>query len=633
MFQSNTLTHNTSLQILRCEGLDMEVFNEDKSSKWKNILNKLHNTKNQAPEKLEPIKTQIDADQSHYNNINQKEDAQLEQPKTTKNDDKRTDYAYEMQLINHLHQKEIGDFSRLESIKNYLTVGQQLLHEDRVYLQDQYEQLKKVLKLNEQFSSSTISRTRTAPLQAQAILIDDVEEAPTHDFISLNKTISNLIRNSTPHFTIGIYGEWGTGKTTLMKSIEANLQGADSYEGGQKILPIWFNAWKYEREDSLATVSLLKTVGYAMAGHQRFDTLSKTIFKGLTIVSKDMMQQIAMQVVSRQNTIDDEEIDQKMDYLNKLYRDSVYYEGLDKIKEEMHSIREKDPECRVVIFIDDLDRCSPNKALEVLESIKLFLDLEGFVFVIGLSHKTVTQLITRAYETTGIKGEDYIKKIIQIPIKIPSWSKESIIDLIENSITPRLNSDYTKFLSQNSAMIAKVIDYNPRQLKRFINNVIIAFETFASKQGSPEIQFNEIFLVKILKSEWPDFYREFVTNKDFRDILRWMVTRPRELRKYFKYLRTPTEEFPIEQKNKHQLFLHKLTERSNGRVNSMMIDILSDFDNDTWFFLDNVKDVLFGIQNWKIIDSVMDVVEEFSYEIPIGSKKSKDQNVPQPTQV
>src|SRR3989304_3508967 len=218
--------YKNSLQTLRYEGLNMEVSDIDKSSKWKNILNKLHNTKNQAAEKLIPVKTQIDVDQSHYNNTNQKETVNLEQPKTEsqKNNEKRTDYAYEMQLINHLHQKEIGDFSRLESIKNYLMVGQQLLHEDRVYLQDQYEQLKKVLKLNDQFNSSTESRTRTAPLQPQAILIDDVEEAPTHDFISLSKTISNLIKNSTPHFTIGIYGEWGTGKTTLMKSIEVKLE-------------------------------------------------------------------------------------------------------------------------------------------------------------------------------------------------------------------------------------------------------------------------------------------------------------------------------------------------------------------------------------------------------------------------
>src|SRR3972149_4320378 len=177
---------------------------------------------------------------------------------------KKSDYDHEIHLINQLHQKEIGDFSRIESIKNYLMVGQQLLNEDRMYLQQQYEQLQKVLKINQQFGSTIVQKTRTAPLQAQAILIDDVEEAPTHDFISLSKTISNLIRNSTPHFTIGIYGEWGTGKTTLMKSIESNLHSTDSYVGGQKILPIWFNAWKYEREDSLATVSLLKTVGYAM---------------------------------------------------------------------------------------------------------------------------------------------------------------------------------------------------------------------------------------------------------------------------------------------------------------------------------------------------------------------------------
>src|SRR3989304_9463236 len=362
----------------------MEVFNEDKGSKWKSILKKLHN-KDQDSEKLKTIKTQIDKDQSNYNNnINsQEETIKQEQPMQTispQRNEKKSDYDHEIHLINQLHQKEIGDFSRIESIKNLLKVGQQLLNEDRMYLQQQYEQLQKVLKVNQQFGTTNVQKTRTAPLQAQAILIDDVEEAPTHDFISLSKTISNLIRNSIPHFTIGIYGEWGTGKTTLMKSIEANLHSTDSYEGGQKILPIWFNAWKYEREDSLATVSLLKTVGYAMAGHQRFDTLSKTIFKGLTIVSKDMMQQIAMQVVTKQNTIDDEDIDQKMDYLNKLYRDSVYYEGLDKIKDEMQAIREKEPECRVVIFIDDLDRCSPNKALEVLESIKLFLDLEGFVF-------------------------------------------------------------------------------------------------------------------------------------------------------------------------------------------------------------------------------------------------------------
>src|SRR3990170_3793247 len=607
----------------------MELFKEDKFSKWKHILKKLHNAKIVDPQRLDTIETQLEKGQSPFSSdINYLEEKykEFEQYLTThpnitpKEDAKKPNFEREMQMIEQLHQKEIGNFSRLESIRNYLMVGQPLLHEDSVYLSEQYEQLKKVLELNV-FNSETKSTTRTSPIQPQAILIDDVEEYPTHEFDSLSRTIANIIRNSIPHFTIGIYGEWGTGKTTLMKSIEKNLTNENPQGKEQTFLPIWFNAWKYEREENLASVSLMKTVGYAMANHSIFDQLSKTIFKGLTIVGKDVMQQIAMQAVSKKRELADEEMEERMDYLNTLYRDSVYYEGLEKIHQQMKSVRSELGDHRVVIFIDDLDRCSPIKALEVLESIKLFLDIEGFVFVIGLSHKTVTQLITQAYKLTGIKGDDYIKKIIQIPIKIPSWSKESIINLINTTITTRLNSDYTRFLSQNSAMIAKVVDYNPRQLKRFINNVIIAFETFAGKQGSPEIQFNEIFLEKILKAQWPDFYQEFVNNKNFRDIVKWMITKPREMRKYFSYLRALTEELPVEQRAKRILLLSRLAEISKGSVGSHQIDLLADFDNDTWVFFDNVKDVLFGIDNWKVVDNVMDVVEEFSFDFQIGSKK------------
>jgi len=608
----------------------MELFKEDKFSKWKHILKKLHNTKTVDSKRLDSIETKLENDQTPFSSdINyleekyqQMKDSETKPNQTSQKDEKKPNFDNELHLIEQLHEKEIGDFSRLESIKNYLMDGQPLLHEDSVYLKQKNEQLKKALGL-EEFNLEDKSKTRTQPLAPQAILIDDIEDMPTHDFDSLSRTIANIIRNSIPHFTIGIYGEWGTGKTTLMKSIEKKLSSNGGQEKTQTFLPIWFNAWKYEREENLASVSLMKTVGYAMANHNIFDQLSKIIFKGLTIVSKDVMQQIAMQAVSQKREIADEEIEEKMDYLNTLYRDSVYYEGLDKIKAQMASLRKESGDHRVIVFIDDLDRCSPIKALEVLESIKLFLDMEGFIFVIGLSHKTVTHLITQAYKMTGVKGDDYIKKIIQIPIKIPSWTRESIVDLINNTISSRLNSDYTKFLRQNSAMIAKVVDYNPRQLKRFINNVIIAFETFACKQGSPEIQFNEIFLVKILKSEWPDFYREFVNNKDFREIVKWMLTRPKDLRKYFKYIKTFSEELPSEQRVKRISFLGKLSEYTNGRIDSNLIDILADFDNDTWMFVDNVKSVMFSIGDWKVIDSVMDIVEEFSYDLPIASQKEK----------
>ena len=63
---------------------------------------------------------------------------------------------------------------------------------------------------------------------------------------------------------------------------------------------------------------------------------------------------------------------------------------------------------------------SKKKTLEVLESIKVFLGMEGFIYVIGLSHDIVTKLIDIEYKESGVKGEQYIKKIIQIPITLPN---------------------------------------------------------------------------------------------------------------------------------------------------------------------------------------------------------------------
>jgi len=533
-----------------------------------------------------------------------------------------TKFEHHLTLIKKLHEKEIGDFYRQESIRNYLKDGKALLFEDEEYLKKQFLELQKISIKTEElhYQNSVPNKDSSKP---QTILIDDVEPNPTFNFNSLGKTIAKIIKDSTPHFTIGIYGEWGTGKTTLMKAIEKNLDDPQMPRREKKVLTICFNAWQYEHEENLATVSLMKTVAYAMADHEKYESVSKTILNGLIIIGKDITQNLVQEIISKKSDETEDTFKEKINYLNKLYRDSIYFDGLKKIKQQMETIRKLEGnDYRVVIFIDDLDRCSPKKALEVFESVKLFLNMEGFIFVIALSHKTVTQLITQAYKASGVQGEDYIKKIIQIPIKIPSWSQESIAELIENKIKPNLHEEYTNFLCENSNMIAKIVEYNPRQLKRFINNVIIAFETFTSQKNSPEIKFNEIFLLNILKSEWPDFYNEMIGSYEFREIVKWMISKPKDLKRYFKYLNTYSEEGPAEKKQQRFLLLNKISERTDGKIDERQIEILSDFDFETWIFFNHCNKVLCGIKDWNLINTVMNVVEEIPYDLPVGSANS-----------
>jgi predicted KAP-like P-loop ATPase len=69
-----------------------------------------------------------------------------------------------------------------------------------------------------------------------------------------------------------------------------------------------------------------------------------------------------------------------------------------------------------VVFVDDLDRCTPEKALEVLESIKAFFDIKGIVYVIGMDSASIDHIINQKYgKNSKIKGIDYLDKIVRLP--------------------------------------------------------------------------------------------------------------------------------------------------------------------------------------------------------------------------
>lgn len=564
-------------------------------------------------------------------------------------------------IIDKLTKERIGDPLKLEQIKKKLNQEEDLSDDQKEYLMKNYESI-------QQFSedNSPTNNLRSQTLQSEenpdssendyfnqtshrieelkgeihalenqisgydsakltpklSILIDEYEPRPTANFESLSLTIANLVRSSNPHFTIGIYGDWGTGKTTLMRAVERNL---NQITKGQepKVLTIWFNAWKYERDQETITQALFKALAYKMSSHRVYNRISKTIFKSLKFFDKELVKNIQSENLPRSRHDFDKILSEKSKFVSKLQRDSIYFDGVNKIQRQMKEIRRsRGDEFRIAVFVDDLDRCSPVRVLEVLESIKLFLDIEGFVFIIGLSHQTITKLISNEYQMAGVKGEDYIKKIIQIPITIPRWNESSIIELLETRICGSLTEEYSKFLRQNPAMIAQVVNYNPRQLKRFINNVIIAFESFAKYQNSNVI-LEEIFLIHLLKSKWPKFYYEYIKNEEFREIVTWMLTKPKQMQKYFNYIKAPEEIDLSEQKIKRHNHLLKLVEHTGGLVSKRQIESLVEFDYNSWLFFENVREVMAKVKDWNLLDNMISVVEDINLDLENEEEKKE----------
>lgn len=345
------------------------------------------------------------------------------------------------------------------------------------------------------------------------ILLDTPSDLPALGFDGIATALAGIIGESEPRFAIGIFGGWGSGKTTLMRTIERKL--------GPDVVPVWFNAWRYEREEHLI-LPLLDVLRDALdLWAERADQTTRpdneikisTAKKTARMIGRVLRAlatgvSINFGVLGAATSIDvgkaldalqaDPTEEPEDDEPRSFYHAS--FKALAAAFREFTSMG-----LRVVILIDDLDRCLPAKALDVLESMKLFFDLEGFVFVVGLDQEVVEAAIEAKYGTRAtheggssaatIRGRDYIKKIFQVPYTVPPVSSEQLDEFLA-TLTPLLPDDQADDLG---ARVRPHLDFitqdgriNPREIKRYINaytvqtdirpalnrDVVLAFQTF-----------------------------------------------------------------------------------------------------------------------------------------------------------
>src|SRR5262249_43169714 len=124
----------------------------------------------------------------------------------------------------------------------------------------------------------------------------------------------------------------------------------------------------------------------------------------------------------------------------------------------------------LVVVIDDLDRCLPEKALQVLEAIKLFLDVPGVVFLLAVDREVIERAVTAKYEPTKSdtatdrlaavsQAESYLEKLIHLPFGLPPLGRDDIVRLVQGVCND-------PEVAELGSLFAAGLPSNPRSVKR-----------------------------------------------------------------------------------------------------------------------------------------------------------------------
>lgn len=298
-------------------------------------------------------------------------------------------------------------------------------------------------------------------------------------------------RDTTPPLTIGIYGSWGSGKSFLLNSIVRELEKPSAERLKErktervvrKVRVIEFNAWEYNATEVI-WAGLVRKIIDKLEGDLRLGSLERRArrvrynfgrhwrqTRGRFFGQVLLMFLLAAALVIGRNWLTGSDIASLSEllipivgvgslltianslrealtspvsqWLTALFEEGDYGRQIDymaDIREDLQFLEKRlgQAQERVLIIIDDLDRCEPTKAVEVLQAINLLLNFNHFIVILGIDARIITGAISKYYanllEGAGASGYEYLDKIIQIPFRIPTPNRTEIQDFLSKQM-------------------------------------------------------------------------------------------------------------------------------------------------------------------------------------------------------
>lgn len=348
-----------------------------------------------------------------------------------------------------------------------------------------------------------------------AVIATGIPDIPaTKDLFNIQNYIDGLsafIQDCETPMTIAIQGDWGTGKSSIMEMVEAKIS-AENKKGIYNLVS--FNTWQFSQfnlGEQLPVVLLTRLLKEVSGEDEKTAATTEVIKKALFKLSSSLVKTLTKDLVDLES-LKPEDTTDLIEQIGTLKAN--FQELIDKKAGEKG---------RVIIFVDDLDRLDPARAVELLEVLKIFLDCRKCVFVLAIDYGVVARGVKAKYggDFNDEKAKSFFDKIIQVPFKMPV-SKYKIESFVEEHFQnmgikvkkPEGLKVYTDFIGHS-------IGNNPRSMKRLFNSFqLLSFVTRdaqdidGSDKTSKERDTQKLFALLCMQSSFEKFYNYMVENQN-----------------------------------------------------------------------------------------------------------------------
>lgn len=340
-------------------------------------------------------------------------------------------------------------------------------------------------------------RASPAPGSANAVpetipvIVDVPRQDPGLGFEKYVSAVSAAIVGGNPaQYTLGLYGPWGTGKSSILLALREELKSRRS------VKVVTFDAWRHERAQNLLAPLLWVLKGAVDLQDQ--DNVSwKRIFGGMEFQAFGFGFRVPSEADRAEKAMGAVE---------------EYMTAIDSLARVGRCLPSGE---RVVVLIDDLDRCSPDRVIEAIEAIRLLMDVPGFVFVLAIDYDVLIDAVKTRYPHAD--AHRFVEKIVQVPFRIPNLDPD-----VDEYLT-QVVDDWTELRElwfegltdeEIRSVIGLALRNNPRQIKRMLNSYMVARHIDWEGLGGSSEKSQVLLASLAMQLRWPREFEELASGID-----------------------------------------------------------------------------------------------------------------------